>query len=314
MAGREHILDKGRVHFKWNNRNPPALTIASGDIVHCETAEVTNNQITPGCAASAIGAIDFAQLYPLAGPISVEGAGPGDILEVEILHLDTLGWGWTGILPGLGLLSEDFTEPYIRHFDLSNRVTAPLRDDIQIPIQPFCGTMGVATDEDGSFDVLPPTKGGGNIDTRHLTAGTRLFLPVYVKGALFSAGDCHAAQGDGEVCVTGIESPMRFSLRFHVRKGRTLPPWRYEFITPPGALQPRSDAKGYFVHTALGPDLMTDAKNAVRGVIDWLVREKGLSREDAYVLCSLAVDLKISQIVDAPNWGVSAYLSLGVFV
>src|SRR4029453_3692261 len=96
-------------------------------------------------------------------------------------------------------------------------------------------------------------------------------------------------------------------------KGRSLPPWRYEFITPPGPLQPRSDAKGYFVHTALGPALMTNPKNAARGVIEWLVREKNLSREDAYVLCSLAVDLKISQIVDAPNWGVSAYLALGVF-
>ncbi|HWW86821.1 MAG TPA: acetamidase/formamidase family protein [Vicinamibacterales bacterium] len=313
MAGREHILDKAKVHHKWDKRNPPAIEIDPGDTVHCETAEVTNNQITPGCPASALAAIDFSQLYPLAGPIYVDGAGPGDILEVKILRLEPLNWGWTGILPGLGLLSEDFTQPYIRHFDLSNGATAALRDDIQIPIQPFCGTMGVATDEEGALDVLPPTKGAGNIDTRHLTAGTTLWLPVYVEGALFSAGDCHAAQGDGEVCVTGIECPMRFSLRFNVLKGRSLPPWRYEFTTLPGALQPRSDARGYFVHTALGPDLMTNAKNAVRGVIDWLVREKGLTREDAYVLCSLAVDLKISQIVDAPNWGVSAYLALSVF-
>jgi len=313
MTGREHTLDKSKIHFKWDKRNAPAIRIASGDTVHCETAEVTNNQITPGCPASAMSTIDFSQLYPLAGPIFVDGALPGDILDVEILRLEPLDWGWTGIIPGLGLLSEEFTQPYIRHFDLTNRSTAALRDDIHIPIEPFCGTMGVATDEDGAFDVLPPTKGAGNIDTRHLTAGARLRLPVYVEGALFSAGDCHAAQGDGEVCVTGIECPMRFSLRFNVLKGRALPPWRYEFITPPGPLQPRSDAKGYFVHTALGPDLMTSAKNAVRGVIDWLVRDKRLSREDAYVLCSLAVDLKISQIVDAPNWGVSAYLALSVF-
>jgi acetamidase/formamidase len=311
--GREHTLDKRRVHHKWDKRNPPAIEIESGDTVHCETAEVTNNQVTPGCAASVIGRIDFAQLYPLAGPIYVRGAEPGDMLEVDILRLAPLQWGWSGIIPGLGLLAEDFTEPYIRHFDLSNGSTASLGDSIQIPIQPFCGTMGVATDEEVALDVLPPTKGAGNIDTRHLTAGTRLRLPVYVKGALFSAGDCHAAQGDGEVCVTGLECPMQFSLRFNVLKGRTLPPWRYEFVTPPGALQARSDAKGYFVHSALGPDLMTNAKNAVRGVIDWLVREKGLSREDAYLLCSLAADLKISQIVDAPNWGVSAYLALSVF-
>ena len=311
--GREHVLDKRKVHHKWDQRNPPAIEIESGDTVQCETAEVTNNQVTPGCQAAVLNTIDFAQLYPLAGPIAIKGAEPGDILDVDILRLQPLAWGWTGIIPGLGLLSEDFREPYIRHFDLSNGTTAPLRDDIQIPIQPFCGTMGVATDDEGPLDVLPPTKGAGNIDTRHLTAGTRLSLPVFVPGALFSAGDCHAAQGDGEVCVTGIECPMQFTLRFTIRKGRTLPPWRYEFVTPPGPLQPRSDTKGYFVHTALGPDLMTNAKNSVRGVIDWLVREKKLSREDAYVLCSLAVDLKISQIVDAPNWGVSAYLALSVF-
>jgi acetamidase/formamidase len=313
MPGHEHILDKTRIHHKWDKRNPPAIEIASGDTVHCETAEVTNNQVTPGCAASALAAIDFSQLYPLAGPIYVRGAEPGDILDVDILRLQPMTWGWTGLIPGLGLLAEDFGQPYIRHFDLSNGLTAALRDDIQIPIQPFCGTMGVATDEEGALDVLPPTKGAGNIDTRHLGVGARLSLPVFVKGALFSAGDCHAAQGDGEVCVTGLECPMQFSLRFTVRKGRTLPPWHYEFVTPPGALQPRSDARGYFAHTALGPDLMTNAKDAVRGVIDWLVREKHLSREDAYILCSLAVDLKISQIVDVPNWGVSAYLALSVF-
>ncbi len=313
MTGREHTLDKRKVHHKWDKRNPPAIEIEPGDTLHCETAEVTNNQVTPASSAAAIGKIDFAQLYPLAGPIYINSAEPGDILEVEIVRLEPLEWGWAGIIPGLGLLAEDFGQSYIRHFDLSNGSTAALRDDVQIPIQPFCGTMGVATDEDGAFDVLPPTKGAGNIDTRHLTAGARLHLPVYVPGALFSAGDCHAAQGDGEVCVTGIECPMQFSLRFKVLKGRTLPPWRYEFVTPPGALQPRSDAKGYYVHSALGRDLMTNAKNAVRGVIDWLVREKDLTREDAYVLCSLAVDLKISQIVDAPNWGVSAYLALSVF-
>jgi len=186
-------------------------------------------------------------------------------------------------------------------------------DGQDVQLQPFCGTMGVATDAEGPLDVLPPTKGAGNIDTRHLNVGAKLYLPVYVPGALFSAGDCHAAQGDGEVCVTGIECPMRFTLRFNVVKGRSLPPWRYQFVTPPGPLQPRYDAKGYFVNTALGPDLMTDAKNAVRGLIDWLVAEKDLSREDAYILCSLAADLKISQIVDQPNWGVSAYLALSVF-
>lgn len=136
----EHVLEKGKVHHKWDNSLPPVIEIASGDVVHCETAEVTNNQVTPGCDASVLLNLDFGQLYPLAGPIFVKDAIPGDILEVEILRLQPLDWGWTGIIPGLGLLAQDFTVPYIRHFDLSNGQTAPLRDDIHIPLQPFCAT------------------------------------------------------------------------------------------------------------------------------------------------------------------------------
>jgi acetamidase/formamidase len=309
----EHVLERGRVHYKWDNSLAPAIEVEPGDVVHFETQEVTDGQITPGCPASMLGSIDFDRLYPLAGPVFVKGAEPGDVLEIEMLKLDPLEWGWTGILPGLGLLSEDFTEPYIRHFDLTGGDHAALRDDIRIPLQPFCGTMGVATDEPGPHDVLPPTKGAGNIDTRHLNVGATLHLPVFLPGSMFSVGDCHAAQGDGEVCVTGIECPMSLSLRFNVRKGRSLKPWRYQFTTPPGSLQPRYDEKGYFAATALGPDLMENAKNAVRDLIEWLVAEKDLSREDAYVLCSLAADLKISQIVDQPNFGVSAYLALSVF-
>src|SRR5207245_960059 len=165
----------------------------------------------------------------------------------------------------------------------------------------------------GPIAVLPPTKGAGNVDTRHLTAGTKLYLPVFVPGGLFSAGDCHAAQGDGEVCVTGIECPMTFSLRFGVVKGGSPRPWSYHFVTPAAPLQPRSDAAGYHSVAALGPDLMENARNAVRYTIEWLVADHGLSREDAYILCSLAGDLRISQIVDQPNWGVSFYLPLSVF-
>jgi acetamidase/formamidase len=309
----EHVLERGRVHYKWDSSLPPAIEIEPGDVVHFETEEVTDGQVTPGCPASALAGIDFSRLYPLAGPVSVRGAEPGDLLEVEMLSLRPLAWGWTGILPGLGLLAEDFTQPYIRHFDLTNGEYAELREDVRIPLQPFCGTMGVATDDPGPLDVLPPTKGAGNIDTRHLNVGTKLYLPVFQPGAMFSAGDCHAAQGDGEVCVTGIECPMAFSLRFGVVKDRRAKPWRYQFVTPPGSLQPRSDERGYYACTALGPDLMENARNAVRDLIEWLHVEHELSREDAYVLCSLAADLKISQIVDQPNWGVSAYLALSVF-
>jgi len=309
----EHRIGLDKYHYKWDNSLPPAVTIAPGDVVHCETNEVTSGQLNPGDPASKLGALDFDRLYPLAGPVYVEGAEPGDALEVEILTLQPGSWGWAALLPGLGLLAADFPDPYVRYFELGNRKSAELRHDIHIPIAPFCGTMGVATDEPGRHDVLPPTKGAGNIDTRHLTAGTKLYLPVFVKGAMFSAGDCHAAQGDGEVCVTGIECPMTFSLRFNVVKGGSLRPWSYHFLTPAAPLQPQSDAAGYHAVCALGPDLMENAQNAVRDTIAWLQADHALSREDAYILCSLAGDLRISQIVDQPNFGVSFYLPLSVF-
>lgn len=313
MIGTEHSIDRGKVHYKWDNSLEPAIEIDAGDVVHFEAEEVTDGQIKPGAPASALTTLDFNRLYPLVGPVFVKGAEPGDVLEVEILELRPLDWGWTGLIPGLGLLAADFPDPYIRYFDLTSGDSTPFSENIRIPLQPFCGTMGVATDEAGQIDVLPPTKGAGNIDTRHLNVGAKLYLPVFVRGGMFSAGDCHGTQGDGEVCVTGLECPMAVSLRFNVVKDRTIKPWRYQFQTPPGSLQPKSDTKGYFASTALGPDLMENAQNAVRDLIDWLGKEHGLSREDGYVLCSLAADLKISQIVDQPNWGVSAYLSLAVF-
>jgi len=310
---REHNVGKTQIHYKWDKANRPAVMVEPGDVVHFETEEVTSGQIKKGDPAAKLTHLDFNKLYPLGGPVFVKGAVPGDVLEVEILDLRPGAWGWTGMIPGLGLLAADFPDPYIRYFDLGDRATAELRHDIHIPVVPFCGTMGVATDADGPVDVLPPTKGAGNIDTRHLTAGSKLFLPVFVEGALFSAGDCHGAQGDGEVCVTGIECPMTFSLRFSVIKAGHMRPWSYQFITPAAPLQPKSDAAGYHCVTALGPDLMDNAQNAVRDTIGWVTKEKQLSREDAYILCSLAGDLRVSQIVDQPNWGVSFYMPLSVF-
>jgi acetamidase/formamidase len=310
---REHSIGRDIFHYKWDNSLPPAVEIDPGDVVHFDTEEVTSGQLKKGDDASKLASLDFDRLYPLGGPVYVKGAEPGDVLEVEVLKLQPGSWGWTALLPGLGLLSSDFPDPYVRYFELGERRSAELRHDIHIPIAPFCGTMGVATDDPGAHDVLPPTKGAGNIDTRHLTAGTKLYLPVYLPGAMFSAGDCHAAQGDGEVCVTGIECPMSFSLRFGVVKGGRLRPWSYHFRTPAGTLQPRSDAAGYHAVCALGPDLMENARNAVRDTISWLRAGHSLSREDAYILCSLAGDLRISQIVDQPNFGVSFYLPMSVF-
>jgi acetamidase/formamidase len=310
MPGREHVLDRTKIHQKWNNALPPAISIDSGDLVSCETQEVTNGQITPTSEASAVPAINFDNLYPLAGPIEVRGAQPGDTLQVDILDLRPMGWGYSVIIPGLGLLPGDFPGPYIRHFDLSNGETTEFKPGIIIPLDPFCGTMGVAPAEPGEFHVLPPGRFGGNLDIRHLTKGNTLLLPVQVEGAKFSAGDCHAAQGDGEVCVTGIEAPMQFTLRFTVRKDIRME--EPQFICN-GPINRKVDAKGYHCTTSVGPDLFKSSQNAIRYMVRHLVDNYGLEPEEAYVLCSLTVDLKISEIVDAPNWVVSAYLPLSIF-
>src|SRR6202162_2352172 len=175
---REHTIPRTPFHYKWDNSLPAAVEIAAGDVVHFDTEEVTSGQLKQGDPAAKLGQLNFDKLYPLGGPVFVKGAGPGDVLEVEILALRPGSWGWTALLPGLGLLAADFPDPYVRYFELGSRTTAELRKDIHIPIAPFCGTMGVATDEPGQHAVLPPTQGAGNIDTRHLTAGTKLYLPV----------------------------------------------------------------------------------------------------------------------------------------
>lgn len=307
----EHHLERGKIHFVWDNSLPPAIHIEPGDVVHCWTPEVSNGHITPGCSVEAYAAPNPGPTYPLAGPIYIDGAEPGDALVVEILSFKPDGWGWTGLRPGAGLLPDDFPEPYIRHWDLSDGKTTRLNDRVTIPLQPFCGTMGVAPAEPGEHRVAPPGDFGGNMDIRHLNEGATLLLPVFVEGALFSAGDCHAVQGDGEVCITAIECPMSFSLRFTLRKGANIP--SPQFLTRRGPLSAHDTGAGYYATTGVGPDLLENSRNAVRRMIDWLVREHSLTREDAYILCSVAGDLKISEVVDKPNWIVTFYMPLSIF-
>ncbi|MDR7523744.1 MAG: acetamidase/formamidase family protein [Armatimonadota bacterium] len=307
---RTHYLPEDNVHYSWDVGNEPVLTVDSGDTVVVHTRDVSDNQVTPTATAAVIGSLDWSRLYPLAGPIGVHGAQPGDTLAIEILDIHTEGWGWTAIIPGFGLLPDDFTSPYLRLFDLTGGDVARLRDDIAIPIEPFFGTMGVCPANARRQAVMPPGVFGGNLDTRQLTRGTTLYLPVQVDGALFSCGDAHAAQGDGEVCVTGIEAPMYAALRFTLQKGRRIPAPQFAV---PGPLTPRVDHAGFYATTGVGPDLYKDAQDALRAMIAHLTETYRLSREDAYVLASLCVDLKISEVVDAGVYVVSAFLPLGVF-
>lgn len=305
-----HVLEPTQIHYTWSRNTPPAVVVDPGDVIICDTQEVSGGQITQGCRAEDLTRVNFERIYPLAGPVFVRGARPGDALEIEILQLRPIDWGWTGILPGLGLLPEDFTIPYIKHWDLSNGRTSAFRKDIMVPLAPFCGVMGVAPNDPGPLPVMPPGHWGGNMDIRHLTVETTLLLPVLVDGGLFSCGDAHAAQGDGEVCVTGIEAPMHIHLRVGVRRGYTIP--SPQFIVP-GPLTRLSDAGGYYATTGIAPDLMQAAKAALRSMIAHLTQHHDLSPEEAYVLSSVVVDLKISEIVDTPNWIVSAYLPQGIF-
>jgi acetamidase/formamidase len=306
-----HYFPTDKVHFTWDAGNAPVLTVADGDTVVFETRDVSDNQIGPDSDASVIAGLDWDRVYPLAGPVAVEGAEPGDTLVVEILDLHVKGWGWTAILPGLGLLADDFGEPYLRIFDLSLGDRAYFRDDIVVPLTPFLGTMGVCPAGASAQAVMPPGPFGGNMDTRQLVAGTTLYLPVHVPGANFSTGDAHGCQGDGEICVTGLESPMYATLRFSVEKGRTIPAAQYR--TAPGSLTARVDHGSWFATTGLGGDLYKAAQDATRAMLDHLTATYALSREDAYLLSSLVVDLKISEIVDAGVYVVSAVLPEAIF-
>ncbi|TMI81437.1 MAG: acetamidase [Bacillati bacterium ANGP1] len=305
-----HYVARDRVHFTWDVRHEPAVEIESGDVVIVRTRDVSDDQITPASTTATLSTLDWKRVYPLAGPIGVRGARPGDTLAIEILDIHTEGWGWSAILPGLGLLADDFKEPYLRVFDLSDGDAAHFREDIAIPIEPFFGTMGVCPAGAVERPVMPPGTFGGNMDTRQLARGATLYLPVQVEGALFSCGDAHAAQGDGEVCVTGIEAPMYAALRLTLPHGPKIP--APQFLTP-GPLVPRVNAGGWYGTTGVGGDVYRAAQDALRAMIAHLSTAYGLSGEDAYVLASLCVDLKISEIVDAGQYIVSALLPLAVF-
>jgi acetamidase/formamidase len=305
----EYVIDAGKIHHEWNNRLEPTLRIESEDVVYFDILMAGHGQVERDWAFEQA-KFDFDTLYNLLGPVYVEGARPGDTLEVEILSLTPGDWGWTVILPELGLLPEDFPDGYLRYWDLSKGDRAQLVPGVEVPIAPFLGTMGTHPDDPRTAGPFPPHKGGGNVDTRHLKEGTTLWLPVWCEGALFSCGDPHAAQGDGEVCVSAIECDMKATLRFRLHK-RSITTPRFHV---PGPLTPLVDAGGYHATMGIDADLMQGAKKAVRAMIEWITEDHGLAPEDAYVLCSVSGDLKVLEIVDAGVWNVSIALPLAVFV
>jgi len=180
----------------------------------------------------------------------------------------------------------------------------------RVPLKPMCGTIGLAPAEPGQHSIVPPRRVGGNMDIRDLAAGTELYLPVEVAGGLFSLGDAHAAQGDGEICGTAIETACSIAAKFELIKNTPLATPRF---TTPGPVSRHLDGAGYEVTTGIGPDLMVAARDALRNMIDVLSAQHGMAAIDAYMLCSVCGDLRISEIVDMPNWVVSFYFPRVVF-
>lgn len=310
--GKSHTIHREHHHLAWDNSQAPALVIAPGETVDFDEIDPMCGQLSPQSTAEVLSRIDLTKVNCIAGPIYVDGAQPGDTLKVTIVGFAPSGWAWTGIIPGFGLLEEDFPTAalHIWSYDKSLASPAAYGKWARIPMKPFCGTTGVAPADLGRFSTIPPYPHGGNMDIRDLSEGVDLYLPVKVAGALFSIGDTHCAQGDGEVCGTAIESPMGVSVRLDLIKGGSP---SFPRFTTHGPINRHLDAKGYDATTGIGPDLMEAAKNAVRGMIELLGKSQGLNPEIAYMLCSVCGDLHISEIVDRPNWVVSCYMPRLIF-
>jgi formamidase len=337
------------------------LEVGPGEEVVLQTRNALDGEVTPNSRAEDLRNVNLNLVHPLTGPVYVEGAEPGDLLEVNLLHIEPARWGFTTIIPGFGFLRDLFLEPYIVHWNIgSGYAESTDLPGVRVPGAPFMGTIGVAPSRTLHKEILlreddllrrggavlgpeprgavpaeepmaseglrtiPPRENGGNLDIKQLAAGTRLLLPVFTPGALFSAGDAHFAQGDAECCGTAVEMECTLHVTFQVRKGEALrrklrfPIFeRDDYFASPEMAAPRRFLATTGMCIADGVNESENAtlaaRNALLNMIQ-LLMERGWSREQAYCICSVAVDLKLSQVVDVPNFVVSAFLPLDIFV
>lgn len=293
-------------HFGWDRSIPPVETVAPGSTVFFECRDSSAGQLGPDSTVADVAALDFEKVNPVTGPIYIDGAEPGDSVKVTIHQFEPSGFGWTANIPGFGLLADQFQDPalHIWKYDPVSLGPSLYGPGGKVPLKPFAGTIGLALAEPGLHSIVPPRRVGGNLDIRDLSAGAELYLPVEVAGGLFSIGDTHAAQGDGEVCGTAIESPMNVSVTLDLIKGT-----QQEFprFTTPGPVTRHLDGKGYEVTTGIGEDLFSGAQGAVARMVDLLASRYNMTPVEAYMLCSVCGDLRVSEIVDQPNWVVSFY-------
>ena len=297
----EYFLTRDQTHNRFSRTIPPILRVPSGAIVEAETEEATDGQLTPDSGTEDLASLDIGLIHPLTGPVYVETAEPGDVLAVTLHEIEMRDWGWTAFTPDFGFLADEFPEPYLKIYRFEEGAThADFGPGVRIPLRPFPGVMGVAPDTDELLTTIPPRANGGNMDNQNLTVGTTVYFPVLVEGALFSIGDPHAAQGDGEVCGTAIEAPLRIVYEVNVIKGaRSIP-------------EPQYETDEYYAVTAFATTIDEAARKATRYMIDYLVEAHGMDRSDAYALCSLSGDLKISEVVDEPHVLVSMHMPKSV--
>ena len=305
-----HTIHGRHKHYGWDNSIPPVTTVAPGTTLAFECNDAANGHFGAESTAADVATLDFTRVNPVTGPVYIDGAEPGDALKITLGDFAPSGVGWTANIPGFGLLADQFAEPALHMWTYDVGTPALYGPGGRVPLKPFTGTIGLAPAEPGLHSVVPPRRVGGNLDVRDLASGTTLWLPVEVAGGLFSVGDTHAAQGDGEVCGTAIESAMAVELTLELEKGANLAFPRFE---TPGPVTRHVDRAGYDVTTGIGPDLMAGARDAVAGMIDLLAAREKMRPLEAYMLCSVAGDLRISCIVDVPNWVVSFYMPRSVF-
>jgi acetamidase/formamidase len=300
----EHTLSAEPAHSVWDRSLAPRLRIEPGDEVQIECVDASGGQVRPGMTSGDFLEIDRTRIHALTGPIWVEGAELGDVLQIDVLATRHGGWGWSSVIEGLGFLKDRFREPYLFHWQLDGESTSSLVPAV-VPVRPFLGVMGVARGADGAFRTRAPGPFGGNLDVRELCAGSTLYLPVFNPGALFSCGDGHAAQGDGEVCINGIECPLDVTLRFNLHKRQPLAGPIVE-ASEVAAADSTADA---WVVVESGTDLADTARAATGRMIDLLVSRWGFNDVHSYILCSVALKLRLSQAVNEPVYTVSAALS-----
>jgi acetamidase/formamidase len=315
MTGRFHTLGSERVHTRWQSDIQPILEIASGEVVRIDCRDGFDGQLDPPATAEDLegklyATIDFRRLAPVTGPIAIRGAEPGDSLEVRVLELVPFGVGTLLVFPSwmeVDFLTPEqrstFPEAWIKRFDMDTAVregAVTYVPDVRIPIRPMLGVVGTAPKQ-GDFTVTgPPRCFGGNMDVKDVGVGSRIFLPVFQPGALFSAGDGHAMQGDGEICTTGLETPMRATLEFHLHRGREI-------------RGPQIDTGEEFMVVAYGRSLDQATQRAILSMVDYLAEHRGLSHHEAYGLLSLAGDVRVNQIVDFPHLGVRVAVPKAIF-